>query len=254
MKPGYHLFALIQTDMIGSTPLPSGLEEGELTLLPAGPVTAVAQLVADDFTARLQQGNMAEAERDWLTAQLLAHERVVEDFAARGPLFPLGFGVLLADPLALQAAISPHTATLSEFFKRAAGRQEWSLKFFIREQAPKRGQMAQAARSGLEYLTARHAVPERMAAQEAVGRTFVEQAVAQLSPFFEDIVSNKTGAAPAKDLRLLANIALLVPESAQTEFVQTIQALVAPADAEGIELTLTGPWPLYSFRPSMTLG
>lgn len=254
MRHSYHLFALIPTDMIDSTPLPPGLEEGELTLLPAGPVTAVAQLVSDDFTARLQQGNMAETERDWLTAQLLAHERVVESFAAQTPIFPLGFGVLLADPLTLQAAIAPHTATLSAFFGRAAGRQEWSLKFFIREQAAKRGQMAQAARSGRDYLTARHAIPERIAAQEATGRTFVEQALTRLSPFFEEIVSNKTGAAPAKDLRLLANIALLVPETAQTEFVEAIQALVQPADSEGMELTLTGPWPLYSFRPAITLG
>lgn len=254
MTGGYHLFALVPADAPRPAPLPAGLDGGEVLLLPVGAVAAVAQSVPGDFLARLQQGGAGEAERAWLTDRLLEHERVVEGFAALGPIFPLGFGVLLADPVALQAAIVPHLVVLSTFFARAAGRQEWSLKFFLREQAPKRGQMAMAARSGLDYLAARRAIPERAAAQEAAGRDFVERALGQLRPHCEAMLSRESGTAPSKGLKLLANIALLVPAAGQAALVSAVKALLAPAAAVELEITLTGPWPLYSFRPSITLG
>lgn len=254
MSAGYHLFALIRADAVLPAPLPAGLEGGSVVLLSAGPVTAVAQAVTTQFVARLQQDNGAESERAWLTERLLEHERVVESFATPAPTFPLGFGVLLADPSALQTAIVPHASSLSDFFARAVGHQEWSLKFFLREQAPRRGEMAVTARSGLEYLAARHALPERTAAREAAGREFVENVLKSLSPFYEDIVVNKSGAAPDRDLRLLANIALLVPTRDQDTLISKVQAFLAIAETQDMELTLTGPWPLYSFRPSITLG
>lgn len=251
---GYHLFALVRADAAAPAPLPEGLEGGPILLLPAGPAAVVAQDVSSDFVARLQQGAGEETERVWLTDRLLEHERVVESFFTLGPTLPLGFGVLLGDPTILPVAVAMHASALSAFFARAAGRQEWSLKFFVREEAPKRGQMAMAARSGLDYLTARHSVPERAAARESAGLIFVERALARLAPLCEEIISNKSGASPGKGLRLVANLALLIADKDRNALVAEVEALLAPADEEGVELALTGPWPLYSFRPPIAFG
>ncbi len=254
MTGGYHLFALVPSETKLPDPLPAGLEQGAITLLPIGLVSAVAQAVSGAFLARLQEGNSDPAAQQWLTDRLLEHEHVVEAFVSAGPVFPLGFGVLLADPAALREAVAPHLETLSAFFAGAAGRQEWCLKFYLHEEAPRRGEMAQAARSGLDYLAARRALPERLAAREAAGRVFVETALAGLGRHCEGMLGREAGTAPGKGLRLLANVALLVRSSDRARMEEAVDALIAPAATEGLELTLTGPWPLYSFRPLISLG
>nr|WP_294526927.1 GvpL/GvpF family gas vesicle protein [uncultured Rhodopila sp.] len=254
MTGGYHLFALVPAETKLPDPLPAGLEKAAVALLPIGLVAAVAQAVSSEFLARLQEGNGDPAAQQWLTDRLLEHEHVVEAFVSAGPVFPLGFGVLVADPAALREAVAPHLETLSGFFDGAAGRQEWCLKFYLHDEAPRRGEMAQAARSGLDYLAARRALPERLAAREAAGRIFVETALAGLSRHCEGMLGREAGTAPGKGLRLLANVALLVRNSDRAALEEAVDALIAPAGNEGLELTLTGPWPLYSFRPLISLG
>ena len=254
MTGGFHLFALVPADAARPADWPAGIEGGEVTLLPAGPVAAVAQRVTGAFLERLQDGGSDAASQAWLTDRLLEHEQVVERFVAAAPAFPLGFGVLSADPDAVRGAVDPHIATLVEFFAAAAGRQEWCLKFFLREEAPRRGEMAQAASSGLAYLAARRALPERLAAREAAGRDHVAAALRDLAPLCEEMLGRAAGAAPGKGLRLLANTALLIRDTRRDALLAAVEALVAPAAEQGLELTLTGPWPLYSFRPRIALG
>jgi len=254
MSGGFHGFALVPSGTVPPDPWPTGLEGGAIALLPVGPLTAVAQPVSGAFLARLQEGGAGDAARAWLTDRLLEHAQVVEAFVAAGPVFPLGFGVLLADPDALRAAVAPNLETLSAFFAGTAGRQEWCLKFYLRETAPRRGEMALAARSGLDYLAARRALPEQRAARDAAGCRFVEHALARLRPLCEAMLSREAGAPPGKGLRLLANLALLVRGAARETLLSAVEALVAPAAEQGLELTLTGPWPLYSFRPLIALG
>jgi hypothetical protein len=251
---GFHTFALVPSGAALPDPWPTGLERGAITLLPSGPLTAVAQPVSETFLTRLEKGGAGDAARAWLTDRLLEHEQVVESFVAAGPVFPLGFGVLLADPEALCAAVAPHLETLSTFFAGTVGRQEWCLKFYLRESPPRRGEMALAARSGLDYLAARRALPQQQATRDTAGCRFVEHALEQLRPLCEAMLGREAGAAPGKGLRLLANLALLVCGSACGALLLAVEALVAPAAEQGLELTLTGPWPLYSFRPPIALG
>ena len=254
MSGGYHLFALVPAGTALPTERPAGLENGPIQLLPVGSLAAVGQQVSAEFLARLQEGGGDPVAQAWLTDRLLDHERVVEAFATAGPTLPLGFGVVLADPFVLRAALAPHQETLAGFFAGAVGRQEWCLKFFLRDEAPKRGEMAMTARSGLDYLAARRALPAQRAAREAAGHAFVDGALGGVEPLCEAVLAREAGAAPAKGLRLLANLALLLREENQAALLQAVEALVAPAAAEGLELTLTGPWPLYSFRPRIAFG
>jgi hypothetical protein len=254
MSGGFHLFGLIPAGAPLPDPMPLGLEGGAVVLLPAGPVSAVAQPVSAAFLVRLQEGSGDPDAQAWLTDRLLDHERVMEAFVGAGAVFPLGFGVLMADAATLPAAVAPHLDTLLGFFDGAAGRQEWCLKFYLREEAPKRGDMAKAAMTGLDYLAARKALPERLAAREAAGRAYAETALEGLGRHCDAVVGRTAGAAPAKGLRLIANLALLVPVVKRDVLLADVETLLAPAAAEGLELTLTGPWPLYSFRPRIALG
>jgi hypothetical protein len=254
MTGGHHLFAFVPSETKLPDPMPAGLEQGPITLLPIGLVTVVAQPVSGEFLARLQEGNSDPDAQLWLTDRLLEHEHVIEAFVATGPVFPLGFGVLLADPATLRDAMAPHLSTLSDFFAHAAGRQEWCLKFYMREDAPRRGEMAKAALTGLDYLAARRALPERLAARESAARDFVETTLAGLGRHCEGLLGCNAGTAPGKGLRLLANVALMIQASERQALLTAVNDLVVAAAAEGLELTLTGPWPLYSFRPRVELG
>jgi hypothetical protein len=254
MSGGFHAFALVAAGVPLPDPLPVGLEGAPVVLLPAGKLTAVVQSLSPAYLVRLQESGAGDAARAWLTDRLMEHAQVVEAIAAAAPAFPFGFGVLLNDPAALRAALAPHLDMLAAFLAGADGRHEWCLKFYLREVAPRRGEMALAARSGRDYLAARRALSAQQAARVQAGRRFVEQALARLRPLCEATLCRETGAAPGKGLTLLANVALLVRVSERAMLLAAVAAMVAPALAEDTELTLTGPWPLYSFRPRIVLA
>lgn len=251
---GFHLFALIPTEAAYAATLPPGLENGQVMLLPAGDLAAVAQPVSGGFLSRLQEGGAGEAERAWLTERLLDHERVVETFAGSGPAYPLGFGVLLTDPAILKTAIAPHVGDLEAFFARTRGRQEWSLKFHLRSEAPRRGDVARSARSGADYLAARRAIPAQRAELETRAREIVDAAIARIRPLCQAMIARDAGAAPEAGLSLLANLALLADADAEQTLVAAVDILVQDANSAGIDITFTGPWPPYSFRPKITLA
>lgn len=250
----FHLFALLPA---GLPPLGevAGLEGGAVRTVQAGRVVAVVQPVDAALVERLRGPATQEAQL-WVTERLLDHERVVEACAALGPVFPVGFGVLVADLATLPLTLAEHAEALDAHFARVAGKEEWCLKVLMKLDLPSRGDAARAAANGRAYLAARRAVPEQVRSKEQAAAAFVETAVMELGDLLTDLVVRDAGlsAGLPDKRRLVSNLALLVPHASRTAFVERTQALAKRAERQDLELTLTGPWPAYSFRPKINLA
>jgi hypothetical protein len=235
--------------------LPPGLEGLPVEIVPAGGLTLVVQRTPADLAERLESVQDAES-RAWLTDCVVQHERVVEACLNAGPVFPFGFGIMFESRAALAEALAPHKTTLEGYFRRTRDRKEWAVKVYAGIDVPSRRTVAEGAASGRDYLEKRHRSPfERGDAMEAA-RKEAQQLIDRLAGQAANVVAREAGSAPlaSSTTVLVANSAFLVDDEQNAEFREAA-ATFDPKDwSHLVDVTVSGPWPPYSFRPEIRLG
>jgi hypothetical protein len=183
---------------------------------------------------------------DWVAQVAVAHESVVEHFARQpnAVIVPMTLFTMFSTEARAAREMEGRRKDIETVLKRVAGCEEWGVRV-VRGPRPATPVAAPAVRSGAAFLTARKEVRDnaRMALQIASG---VAAAVFdELSPFAKD--TRRRSDAPPGVVPPLLDAAFLVPSANRAGF-RTAARRAAKACAEaGAEMTLTGPWPAYSF-------
>ena len=185
---------------------------------------------------------------DWVADVALAHERVVEHFAALPgvTIVPMKLFTMFSTSERAVADIAARRASIKAAVKRILGAEEWGIRVL---RAPPDALSAPAAvkpASGAAFLAAkkqkrddvRHA---RLAAAEAAVKTF-----AALAAFSRDAVRREEPP-PAGATPPLLDAAFLVAFEKREAFADAARAQAAACAKAGAQLTLSGPWPAYSF-------
>jgi hypothetical protein len=213
------------------------------------PVQGAVSLIVSDVPAAIYNAASLEprlADLDWVAAAGAAHHAVVDHLADTGHVvlpFRL-FTIFSNDEVALDT-FTRSLPAIRRTFDRVRGRQEWVLR--IGKPDPSRVPPGAAretpAASGTGFLRAKaEARREARARAERVRR--------DASASF-DALARLADAATSRPVdpggSLLCDGALLVP-AARVDAVR--QALTRSADRllrDGCAVSLTGPWPPYSF-------
>jgi gas vesicle protein GvpL/GvpF len=180
----------------------------------------------------------------WVSARALAHEAVVEHFAA-GPLLPMKLFTLFADDERARVHFSARRQALRRALDRVAGRHEWGVRLSGDGQAPP-PRRAPRPSSGTQFLLAKKAQREQAsrrveeAGQEADGLFRV------LSRHADD-AQRRPPVAAAAGARLWLDAAFLVPRARGRAFRAALQRESRRLAGLGFRVTLTGPWPPYNF-------
>jgi hypothetical protein len=186
----------------------------------------------------------------WVSRAAVAHEAVVEAFIAADAVLPMKLFTLFTSDDSALAHLHGDRHRIESLVKRLGRHNEWGLRVVLDEPAPaaaRSGARATPPRSGLAYLARkgaqRVAARERaQRAQEAVGRLYDRLAersrVAKRRPASE---------LPVQGGPLLLDAAFLVPRSRSRMFTALVAREARALAREGYDLTLTGPWPPYSF-------
>ena len=176
------------------------------------------------------------------------------------PTYPAPFATLFASRESLSAFMLAHANTLAEFFRTVAGMAEWELKAsacldnraaleaLARDAWPNWAQLA----PGTRYLRLCRDRPGLVAAGRALAQAAAARLAEQLQP--PATASRRLGLQPAPESdsgELVGRFALLVPLGGAGALAQRVQELANEAAADGIALTLAGPWPPFSFRPDL---
>jgi hypothetical protein len=209
-----------------------------------GPVAGIASQVSlEEFDEAALPERLADAE--WLERTIRAHEQVLEEVLATGPVVPCRFCTVYRDEHELRRFLSDRADALEEALARVEGRVELGVKAFAAPAAP--GDEALQAESGRAYLEARRR--EQQARQE-LARTRADIA-AQLHEGLlaaaEDgvVLDLQSRDASGRDAEMVFNGAYLVADRGR--FEDTLVAVARERDDVGLELT--GPWPPYNFVP-----
>ena len=233
--------------------VPSGVPgAGPVRLLDAG--RSLWLVVSDVPLSRFDSAPLERALQnlEWVSACAVGHERVIEHFVPHGAVLPAKlFTVFTTDESAL-GRVDAHRGALGRAFQRVAGRDEWGVRLrfdearaleTVRARASRR---APAARPGTGFLVL------KKAQQDAV-RRLLDDARGEADALFTrlariaDDARRRTPSATELQARLLLDAAFLVSRPHAPRFRAAVERAGASLTGRGYDVSLTGPWPAYSF-------
>lgn len=199
------------------------------------------------------------ADLAWLAPRAVRHEELIRFAMETGPVLPLPFATLFSTAPAVQRALSTHARPIHDFLSLVEGCVELSVRVALdRPRALTAltdrlsAQAPPAAGPGARYLAQRKL---REQAQRELDAHAASNADALLAPFAalaRRSVHRRSVAHRDDGLTTSACLALLVPLGS----LPAIEALAQRQDDAARELgqrvQLTGPWPPYSFCPSLS--
>jgi hypothetical protein len=192
---------------------------------------------------------------DWLARTARAHHAVLEAAAGRGPVVPMRLATLFASDAGVTGTLQERADDFREALSLISARSEWGVKAYAVKPAdpaeapgrPVAGREGPATGPGAAYLQRRRAqlTASKDARQEALASA--RTVYGELSRF---AVSSRLYPPQAPDLAgqqtpMILNAAYLVADKGADEFAAAVADLTARH--RFVQLTLTGPWPAYSF-------
>jgi hypothetical protein len=196
--------------------------------------------------------NRKLSDIDWVSRAAVAHEKVVESFIGVTALLPMKlFTIFTSDKRALDHVRRdrPHIDALA---KKVANHHEWGVRVMLGPTArPKERrtvtQKARESSSGLNYLA-------RKKAQRDTAAELATHASETVASVYERLAA-RSGLArrraaselPIQGGPLLLDAAFLVAKSHSKTFRSLVARESRSLSRHGYGVTLTGPWPPYSF-------
>jgi hypothetical protein len=245
-----YVYCVVEADsMRGRGGVPAGLPSGG----PPRPVSLGRRLhaIISDVPGEVYSSAAIEAgfqDLTWVSEMALAHEAVVEHFAARrtATVLPMKLFTMFTSADRAISSLQRQRQVLTSALRRLRGCTEWGVRAVRAPRALRTpGPPAQAITSGAMFLAAKKR--ERDAAHTASRDTSeaIESVIQMLAPLSRD-QRLRTDHPPAAVPPLL-DAAFLVPASRRTRFRAAARRAAANCRKAGIQLTLSGPWPAYNF-------
>jgi hypothetical protein len=223
----------------------------------------VSLIVSDvpSTTYNSEQLTTQLADLDWVSRCGAAHHAVAEKLAESHAVLPFRLFTLFSSEAKALAALRKTKARIAKALDRVKGRQEWVLRIGRPDPARidtgdarktgvahiRKGKAEVAAgastTSGTSFLLAK--ADARREAAERDARVSIDAAAVfdKLRTMADDATARPVEPANA----LLLDAAFLVPAVDIEAFRHALTAAAAGLLRDGCAVTLTGPWPPYSF-------
>jgi hypothetical protein len=211
-------------------------------------------VVADAPLARYGEDAIQRglSDLDWVSRAAVAHEGVVESFIEAPAVLPMKlFTMFNSDERALEN-VRRDRARIDALVKRLTDHHEWGVRVVLdRTRAAAAARPARrsavAAASGAAYLT-------RKKAQRDVAVELAERARETVASLYDRMAARARSATrrsasemPAQGAALLLDAAFLVPRTRSRSFQAFASREARSLSRQGYGLSLTGPWPPYTF-------
>jgi hypothetical protein len=222
---------------------------GRPRALRAGP--ALWLVVADAPLPRYAAASIETGLRDldWVSRCAVAHEAVIEHVARAGtPIVPLKMFTLFADDARAVAHVGRLRKKIDGLLRRVAGRQEWGLRVMLDE----RRALARAAGDGNGTPASGTAFLLQKKSEKDAARRLALRARAEADRLFDHLAGHADDARRRRTTadtpgRLLLEAAFLVPMTRARAFRAETARRARALAPDGFDLSLSGPWPPYSF-------
>lgn len=261
MEQGLYLYCLACLSRLPDRPL-----EG-LGLDGAGPlqVTGFRDLAAVWSPVRLRDFCGPEAagrlqDLNWIGPRAIRHQEVVAGVMRHSPVLPARFGTIFSSVANLENVLQQRHDAINRLLTRLVDREEWAVHGWLDRPAAKEWLFSrQLAREAAFFqgLTPGKRYFEEQRRRGACDRTlcrWLEEVRRELASHLLELAEAREGRLSRQasgDREMVCSWAILLPVSAVKAFQAWLQDVNRRYADRGLSLSCTGPWPPYSFCPTL---
>lgn len=257
-----YLFCFARSDLIPSLE-GKGLSDQEPLFVLSFPEIAavVCPVNAEDFCGPEAESRMQDLT--WVGPRACRHEEVVEEVMRYSPVLPVGLGTIFVSPESLEKRVHAHHRAIREFLNQAMDKEEWAVKGFLDRARAKEEFLAglrvrEEARLSTLSPGKRYFQEQRLlAAVEKDLSGWLKEAcqgiVDELHPIVSAFCERKilSRRSTGREEEVVVNWAFWVDRNAVGDFRGKIDRANIEHARRGLVFELSGPWPPYSFSPSL---
>lgn len=262
MQKAIYLFCVARSDLLQAVEGRGVDGQNPLFLQSFLDIVAVVSLISlEEFLGPLAESRMQDLS--WVGPRACRHEEVVEEAMRHSPVLPLRLGTIFSSLESLEKRLQEYHGAISEFLAQVMDKEEWAVKGLL--------DRAKAKEEILPIILAKEA--GRLASLSPGMRYFQEQRILagvekelnswlrevckgvanDLSQYAQDFCERRvlSREATGENWEMLLNWAFLVPRSTVVDFQARVDRANADHARRGLAFELSGPWPPYSFSPSL---
>lgn len=240
--------------------------KGDIFILPYDELEAVVSKVSLEEFASEEIQKKAQEDLNWIKEKALAHEKVIEKAMWKNNkilnTIPMRFGTIFTDKASLIKALKKDYSKIKEALKRIRGRQEWSVKAYLKDKKVFEQMIKNKNQAIKEKEKEIASMPEGLAyfMEEELKKALSKEIEKELNNitefFFESLKKQAASSVRNKILEkeltgksepMVLNAAYLVPEEKIDDFKKELENLNQQIKTKGFYLEYSGPWPAYNF-------
>ncbi|MEM0982458.1 MAG: GvpL/GvpF family gas vesicle protein [Planctomycetota bacterium] len=237
------------TNLAAMTKTGGYTDDSRLEIIRANDLAAICTTI-DPAGMTGDRGERNLGDISWLTPRVVRHDEILAAATDLGPVMPVAFGSVFSSPESVTERLTRNADAITRFLDKIDAAAEFALTLAATPEAVRAAeQPKRTAASGADYLRSKlkRDEPQRSPLADATSTI-----AATLRPLALDAVARKIVRAETDEGHMmLANWAFLVADDGREAFENAIADEQATRRNHGLLLTLTGPWPAYSFCPSL---
>lgn len=227
-------------------------------------ITAVVcEVPEEDFLGSSAELKLQDLE--WIGPRAVRHEQVVEEVMRYSPVLPAPFGSLFSSVETLENLIESNMSAINRFFDYVADKDEWSVKGLVSKDKALDNIFLEKMGRALDDLSS--LTPGVRYFRERQLRSEAERELGGMIRQVCNTVGNElTGLSSSSRKRKIVSLskegnekqtvvnwAFLVEDSMVKDFLARIEFANTECDPKGLVFECSGPWPPYSFCPSLEM-
>ena len=254
-----YLYGIVPADAPDPPADLAGVDGGAVRVVRGERVAAIVSDVSEEAYAD-EAIDARLSDLAWVGERGLAHERVLDWYAERGPVIPLSLFSLHRDEARVRERFTSEEERFARSLERLRGRREWGVKLWRDDErlsehlaelsaavAALSGELERAS-PGRRFLLEKKRASLRADEMKRVSARVSHEVYAQLSGEAERSVTVPIpGAAPQAAKTLVLYGAFLVPDERFADFQRRLSELAGTFQPTGFDFEFTGPWPPYHF-------
>ena len=194
------------------------------------------------------------SDLDWVSRAAVAHESVIESFVAAPVVLPMKLFTIFTSDERARGHIQGQSVRINSLVRRLANHQEWGLRIALdRTDAANTARTVKQIRQARTEISGRSFLLQKKTARDRsaeLARRAQETVAGLFDRLSEHAAKSKRRAAsglPAQGGPLLLDAAFLVAARKAARFRKVVGREARTLGRQGYLLTLTGPWPPYTF-------
>jgi len=190
------------------------------------------------------------ADLDWVSRAAVAHEAAVESFLSADAVLPMKLFTMFETDERARTHIVRTRAAVNRLIARVTRMDEWGVRVAMRRPVAERSRPRRAAAppaSGSSYLQGKKEQRDRVVHRAQRARAVAADLFDELAAHAAEARRRPATEVPADGGPLVLDAALLVPRSGTAKLKNAAARQARALSPEGYAVSLTGPWPPYSF-------